>query len=98
MKLKYALWATAVWTFLGCGGAGAGLWYITTHRVRGASSQERAKRFGLGAGTLMGFGYAGIWLPYAWQLGKRRREMKREEEQPVRKKKRPRQHRDEDDA
>jgi hypothetical protein len=97
MKLKHVVWATAIWTLLGCGGSGVGLWYVTTHRVRGAGTEERAKRLGMGAGTLMAIGYAAIWLPYAAAVGKRRREQKREVEARVAGKKHSRRAHDEDE-
>src|SRR4051794_23735302 len=81
MKLKYALWATLAWTLLACGGSGVGLWYITTHRIPGVSAEQRAAQLGQGAGPVTLIGYAAIWLPYAYQVGKKRREEKERQEE-----------------
>jgi hypothetical protein len=77
VNLKYCLWATAIWTVIACGGSGVGLWYVLTHPRPGVSSDARAARLGEGAGTVMTIGYAAIWLPFAYQVGKRRRAAQR---------------------
>jgi len=79
VKLRHCLWATAVWTLLACGGSGVGLWYVMTHPRSGVSSDARAARLGEGAGTVTAIGYAVIWLPFAYQVGKRRRSAERDE-------------------
>src|SRR5947209_3279826 len=77
MKLKYALWATLVWTLLAIAGSAVAIWYITTHPVPGASTDKRAGQLGQGIGTLMTFGYVAIWVPYLMRLSKQRREERR---------------------
>jgi hypothetical protein len=82
VKLKHALWATAAWTVLALGVCAVCLWYMGTHPVPGASLEKRARALGEGAGTVMTLGYAAIWLPFAYQVGKRRREAQRKARRP----------------
>jgi type II secretory pathway component PulM len=74
MKLKYALWATAVWTVLALGSCAVMVGYIVTHPIPGVSGDRRANLLGQGAATVMVIGYGAIWLPFIYQVGKRRRE------------------------
>jgi hypothetical protein len=80
MKLKHALWATALWTVLALGACAVCLWYLGTHPVPGAPLERRARQLGEGAGTVMALGYAAVWLPFAYQLGKRRQAQRAREE------------------
>lgn len=74
MKLKTAIIASAIWTAVVIGVAGYTIWYIGTHPVPGVSKEDRAAKVGGGLGVFAGIGYAGIWLPYAAAIGKKKRE------------------------
>lgn len=87
MKLKYALWATLAWTVVVFTGSGLGFWYITTHPIPGASTEQRAGMLGQGTGMVLMIGYGLIWLPSVIRASKRRRE---ERETAVRKRNAPR--------
>lgn len=65
MQLRHAIWATAIWTVLGCGGSALGLWYVMSHPVPGVRAEDRANKLGGGAGTVLAIGYGAIWLPFA---------------------------------
>ena len=86
MRLKHALLATAIWTVVALGVSLLLVWYIIAHPIPGASIEKRASLLGQGAATVMVLGYAAIWLPFAYRIGKQRREM----EQVKKNKKAPR--------
>src|SRR3954447_14182267 len=73
MKLKHALWATAIWSFISLLGCGGIIGYIATHPIPGASQEKRAQMAGQGAATLVMIGFGLIWLPYAIAVGKKKR-------------------------
>ncbi len=73
MTLKTALIATGVWTLCVILILGAGLWYVTTHPIRGVRTEARAAQMGSGLGVLTAIGYGCIWLPYAAKIGKQKR-------------------------
>jgi hypothetical protein len=78
VRLRSAFIATAAWTVLAFGVSAVALWYVLSH----APPSDRDRRAGLlgqGAGTVMALGYAAIWLPYAYQVGRRRREQRERE-------------------
>ncbi len=77
MKLKHALIATGVWTAVGLVAAVAIIASIAGQRLPARVANARAQKAGGGTATVMAIGYAGIWLPYAAALGKRRREQGR---------------------
>ena len=80
MKLKHALWATAIWTVFSVIASGLIIWYIGTHPVPGVRSEQRAASAGQGAAVAIVIGYALIWLPYAAKIGKQRRQARQEEQ------------------
>ncbi len=73
MSLKFALIATAVWTFAAVALGGFAIWYIMAHPLPGAAPEDRAAQLGRGMGLLTGIGYAVIWIPFAASLGQQRR-------------------------
>jgi type II secretory pathway component PulM len=73
MRLKHALLATAIWTAVALGISVLLVWYVIAHPIPGASTDKRASLLGQGAGTVMVLGYAAIWLPFAYRIGKQRR-------------------------
>ena len=82
MRLRHALLATAIWTVVALGVSLLLAWYVIAHPIPGTSTEKRAGLLGQGAATVMVLGYAAIWLPFAYRMGKQRREM-----QEVKKKK-----------
>lgn len=74
MSRKTAIWATAIWTVIALGLCVIGLVYIGTRPISNRAKEERARLFGQGAGTVTAIGYGVIWLPYAYRVGKQRRE------------------------
>jgi hypothetical protein len=78
MKLKHALWATAVWTVVALGVSIALIGYMSAHPVPGASLERRSAALGEGVAVGLTLGYGLIWLPYAVRLGKQRREAQRQ--------------------
>lgn len=74
MKLKHALIATAVWTAVGLVACVALIAVIASRAGPGRAAEQRAQQAGGGAGMVMALGYAGIWLPYAFAVGRKKRE------------------------
>jgi hypothetical protein len=89
MTLKLALILSAVWTLLIVVVAAVILWYVTTHPVAGASSDQRAAMIGSGLGVVACIGYAVLWMPLAAKVGARRR-AERERKRKGKSRKRPR--------
>lgn len=74
MTLKTILIATSGWTLFAIIVSVALISYIVTHPIAGVSSEKRAQMLGSGVGIFVSIGYAVIWLPYAFKVGKKRRE------------------------
>lgn len=74
MTLKTILLATAGWTLFAIVVSVALISYIVANPVAGLSAEKRAQMLGSGVGMFVAIGYAVIWLPYAYKLGKKRRE------------------------
>ena len=74
MTLKTILIATAGWTLFAIMVSVALISYIVAHPLAGVSAEKRAQMLGSGVGIFVSIGYAVIWLPYAYKVGKKRRE------------------------
>lgn len=74
MTLKIALWATAIWTAVIVAASALMIWYVVKHPIPGVSMEKRAEMLGSGTGVVACIGYAVIWLPLAYKIGKKRRE------------------------
>lgn len=73
MTRRLALILSGVWTAVVLVAAVAVVWYVVTHPVRGMTQDQRAAKVGGGMGVAAGIGYGIIWIPYAAQVGQRRR-------------------------
>ena len=74
MSLKTLLLATAGWTLFTILCSVGAFAYVMSHPLDGVPLEQRSQQLGSGIGTLAAFGYAAIWLPYAYKLGQQRRE------------------------
>lgn len=74
MKLKTAVWASVIWTVVGCAGAIACLAVVFSGSGSKREKDERAQLLGSGAGLLMAIGYGVVWFPVMARVGKERRE------------------------
>lgn len=74
ITLKTIIILSLFWTLLILGVGMFGLWYIFENPIRGVRAEDRAAKLGSGTGVLMSLGYAVLWLPFAYKIGKKRRE------------------------
>ena len=82
----------SIGVFLLAVAVGAGvMFHISGERISNAEKRQRAEKLGTGLGTMASIGFAVIWLPYAAQVGKRKRAEKLQKAQSgKRKRRRPR--------
>lgn len=86
MTVKRLIGLSVIWTVLMTGAGMFGVWYIIEHPARGLRSEERSAQLGGGLGVVTSFGYAALWLPFAFKLGQKRCE---ERNRQLAKKKKP---------
>lgn len=87
MTVKQLFVASILWTLMMVGAGMLMAWYMSERARFAPDAAQQAKRLGEAVGTITGIGYGLIWLPYAYKIGRARRE---EAKAPVKKKKRRR--------
>ena len=87
MTLKKRIILSVAWLLLCVVIGFAAVIFVATGEGSSADRTARAGLVGTGMGTVVGIGWAGLWLPYAAAMGKQRRA---ERERARRKKKKQR--------
>lgn len=72
MTWKMAFVATAIWMGVVVVISAVLFTMLIRNSPGGIPTNERASQLGGGIGTLAGFGFAAIWLPFAFSLRKQR--------------------------
>ncbi|MFO0950786.1 MAG: hypothetical protein U0835_06445 [Isosphaeraceae bacterium] len=85
MSLRYRIIASVVWLVVGLGLGLLALWYLGSHPIPGASQQKRAEQLGQAVAYTISFGWAVLWIPWAYQKGQERRAAAARGSRPVRK-------------
>ena len=73
MTMKNRILLSVAW-FVLCVVLGSVGFAVMVNSAPRRQRTERASMLGVGAGALVGVGWAGLWLPYAAAIGKQRRE------------------------
>lgn len=73
MTVKRRVMVSLVWTSAGFVAGGLCVYYVMNHPVPGVPEKVAAERLGNVVGFVLTIGYAAIWLPYAFQVGQKRR-------------------------
>lgn len=85
MNAKRLFLASIIWTVVMLGGGYLAAVRMAQQVAFDRNAEERAKSLGQTIGTVTGIGYGVIWIPYAYALGKKRRQ---EKSRPVKGKRR----------
>ena len=73
MTLKNRILLSVAW-FVLCIVFGFATFLFVVNSAPRRDRDARAAMLGTGLGTVVGIGWAGLWLPYAADIGKKRRE------------------------
>ncbi|MDG1897700.1 MAG: hypothetical protein P8J37_22605 [Fuerstiella sp.] len=74
MTIKKRILLSIAWFSLIIGAGIGGVFWIQSETLNNEERTQRAGVLGTGLGCLGGIGFAVLWLPFAYRLGKQKRE------------------------